>query len=76
MVNYGNRNASTVYKMEDIAKSYLIAMSASIGVALSIRKFVSMKFGVVKGAKGIGLSSISAFFAVSTAGFLNAYLMR
>jgi hypothetical protein len=62
--------------MQDIAKSYSCALSSSIGVALAIRKIVSMKFGTVTGAKGILLNSVSAFFAVSTAGFLNAYLMR
>ena len=76
MVNYGNRNASSVYTKQDIAKSYSCAVASSIGVALAIRKLVAMKFGAVKGAKGILLNSVSAFFAVSTAGFLNAYLMR
>jgi hypothetical protein len=76
MVNYGNRNASSVYTAKDIGKSYTCAVSSSIIVALAIRKIVAVKFGKVGGAKQILLNSVSAFFAVSTAGFLNAYLMR
>ena len=76
MVNYGNRNASSVYTAADIGKSYTCAVSSSIIVALAIRKLVAIKFGHVGGAKQILLNSVSAFFAVSTAGFLNAYLMR
>lgn len=38
MVNYGNRNASSSYSSSDIAKSYLCACTASITVALSIRR--------------------------------------
>lgn len=52
------------------------AVSSSIVVALAIRKIVAVKFGKVGGAKQILLNSVSTFFAVSTAGFLNAYLMR
>lgn len=76
MVNYGNRNASSKTNWEEIGKSYVVAMTASIGVSLVIRKLIALRVGNVKGAKGIIYNSISAFFAVSTAGFLNAYLMR
>jgi len=75
-VNYGNRNASGKTSIQDIGKSYAVAMTASISVSLIIRKVIAMKVGNVKGAKGIIYNSISAFFAVSTAGFINAYLMR
>ena len=51
MVNYGNRNASSVYTAADIGKSYTCAVSSSIIVALAIRKLVAIKFGHVGGAK-------------------------
>jgi len=51
MVNYGNRNASSVYTAKDIGKSYTCAVSSSIIVALAIRKIVAVKFGKVGGAK-------------------------
>ena len=51
MVNYGNRNATSVYTKQDIAKSYSCAVASSIGIALVIRKLVAMRFGHVGGAK-------------------------
>lgn len=39
-MNYGNRNASSTYTKEDIAKSYSAACLTSIGVALGLRKIL------------------------------------
>ena len=76
VLNYGNRNASSNYTTNDIMKSYGYACASSISVALGIRKMLSGKTKHMKGAKLIVFNSISAFFACSTAGFLNAYFMR
>lgn len=75
-VNYGNRNASANYTMHDIGKSYFAACSVSILVSLGIRKALESRTRYMKGGKLIMFNSISTFFAISTAGFLNAYLMR
>lgn len=75
-LNYGNRNASSLYTQQDILKSYGGACVASIGLALGIRMMLSSRTKGMKGAKLIVYNSISAFFACSTAGFVNAYLMR
>jgi len=75
-LNYGNRNASSNYTEKDIAKSYGAACVSSIGVALGIRKALEGKTRHMKGSKLVIFNSISAFFACSTAGFLNAYFMR
>lgn len=75
-VNYGNRNATSVYTTEDLVKSYTAATFTSIGVALSIRKMVEKHTRNMKGGKLLVFNSISSFFAISSAGFLNAYLMR
>lgn len=40
-MNYGNRNATSLYTTEDIMKSYAVAVGSSIVVALSIRKALS-----------------------------------
>lgn len=40
-MNYGNRNASSLYTTEDILKSYSVAVTSSIIVSLSIRKALS-----------------------------------
>lgn len=37
IMNYGNANASSPYTQEDIAKSYVCAVGASVGMALTIR---------------------------------------
>lgn len=76
MVNYGNRNASSVYTTQDIMKSYTCACAASVGVALGIRKALEGRTRHMKGAKLIVFNSVSAGLAVASAGFLNAYLMR
>lgn len=77
MFNYGNRNASSVYTTKDIAQGYMCAVIASISVALGLRKYFATFASVIGGgAKLIIFNSVSTFFAVSTAGFLNAYLMR
>ena len=57
-------------------KSYGVAVASSIGVALGIRKALSGYTKHMKGSKLILMNSISSFFACSTAGFLNAYVMR
>ena len=75
-LNYGNRNASSNYTTQDIMKGYTGACIASIGTALLIRKGLSGYTKSMTGAKLIVMNSISAFFACSTAGSLNAYMMR
>lgn len=76
MVNYGNRNATSEYTTQDITKSYLAACTASIGVALAIRKALASRTAHITGAKLLIYNSISAGAAVAIAGYTNAYLMR
>ena len=38
IVNYGNRNASSIYTTQDMLKGYAAATSSSVFVALGIRK--------------------------------------
>lgn len=40
-MNYGNRNATSLYTTSDILQSYVVAVGSSIGVALGIRKLLS-----------------------------------
>ena len=75
-VNYGNRNATSVYTKEDLVKSYTAATVTSIGVALGVRKMLEKRTRSMKGAKLLVFNSFSSFLAISSAGFLNAYLMR
>lgn len=57
-------------------KSYGYACASSITVALGIRKMLEKRTAGMRGAKLMIYNSISAFFACSTAGFLNAFFMR
>jgi len=75
-MNYGNRNATSLYTTEDIMKSYAVAVGSSIGVALGIRKMLSGYSRNARGAKLIVLNSISSFWACGIAGYLNAFFMR
>lgn len=70
-INYGNRNASSVYTQEDIAKSYTAATLTSCAVSLGIRKVLNSRTKQSKGVTQIIFNSISSYIAISTAGFIN-----
>ena len=76
LMNYGNRNATSLYTTEDILKSYAVAVGSSIVVALTIRKALSGWTRNLTGSKMIVANSISSFFACATAGYMNAHFMR
>ena len=57
-------------------KSYCIATTSAIGVALAIRKMLEKQSSAAKGARLVMINSISSFAACAAAGFLNAYFMR
>jgi hypothetical protein len=75
-MNYGNRNATSLYTTQDILQSYIVAVGSSIAVALSIRKALSGWTQNLHGARLIVANSISSFIACSVAGYLNAHFMR
>lgn len=75
-MNYGNRNATSLYTTEDILTSYVVAVTSSIAVALTVRKALSGWTHNLHGSKLIIANSISSFFACATAGYLNAHFMR
>ena len=75
-LNYANRNGSSLYANTDIAKSYGIATSTAIVVALGIRKTVQKQATKLRGGKLVMLNSVSAVTACALAGFVNAFIMR
>jgi len=75
-LNYENRNASSTYTTEDIAKSYSAACASSITISLIIRKLLEKHAAKATGAKGYVFNAVSSFFACASAGFLNAWFMR
>ena len=75
-LNYGNRNASSTYTNKDVAVSYCMAVLLGASVSLSIRKYFSRWTKHMTGTKLVMMNSISTFVACSSAGYLNAYMMR
>ena len=76
-LNYGNRNATSLYTTQDVIKSYCLALVASCSVSLGIRKALSgYTKGLTMGPKMVLFNSISAVMAGSAGGVMNCYMMR
>ena len=77
LLNYGNRNATSPLTNEQLIKNYLIAVSASVGVGLSIRYLFKVMFKNVKaGPTQYFFNGFSSTIASCSAGYLNLYAMR
>lgn len=74
-INNANANKSTPLSVPQIAKSYLMAVSASCSVALGLNALVPRLKGISPNAKLI-LGRLVPFAAVSSASALNVFLMR
>jgi hypothetical protein len=74
-INNANANKSTPLSTSTLAKSYLLAVSASCGVALGLNAIVPRLKRVSPGTKMI-LTRLIPFAAVASAGALNVFLMR
>jgi len=73
-INYSNANKTLPLSTQQVALSYLLAVSASCGVAIGANRIVPrMPLGA--GAKET-LGRLVPFLAVATAGLLNVFLMR
>ncbi|PKY06041.1 putative mitochondrial cation transporter [Aspergillus campestris IBT 28561] len=74
-INNANANKSTPLSMSQMAKSYLMAVSASCSVALGLNALVPRLRGISPNAKLI-MGRLVPFAAVSSASALNVFLMR
>ena len=74
-VNFSNANKSVPLSTSTIVKSYLLAVSASCGVAVGLNALVPRLKGLSPNAKLIA-GRLVPFAAVATAGALNVFLMR
>ena len=74
--NYGNRNASSEYTVKTVMRSYVAACVASISVALFTRMLVSGWTKSMTGGLLVIFNAFTAYLATSSAGFLNAFMMR
>ena len=75
--NYSNRNATSTFTAKELGIAYAGAVSSSISVAL-FGRWMSKKFGITSGSisKIRFVNGLVSLFALSTAGFLNLYLIR
>jgi len=73
--NFSNANKSTPLSTSTIVQSYLLAVSASCGVALGLNAAVPRLKSLSPKAKLIA-GRLVPFAAVATAGALNVFLMR
>ena len=75
--NYSNRNATSPFTQKELAIAYSGAVTASISVALVGRK-LNQKYGITSGAvsKLRFVNGLVTLCALSTAGFLNLFLIR
>ena len=75
--NYSNRNATSTFTNKELAIAYTGAVSSSISIAL-VGRWMSKKFGSSTGSisKQRFVNGLVSLFALSTAGFLNLYLIR
>ena len=74
-INSANANKSTLLSTSTLIRSYLLAVSASCGVALGLNTLVPRLRSVSPGTKVV-LGRLVPFAAVATAGALNVFLMR
>ncbi|KAF2241209.1 sideroflexin-5 [Trematosphaeria pertusa] len=74
-INFSNANKSTPLSTQTIIKSYLLAVSASCGVALGLNAVVPRLKRLSPNAKVIA-TRLVPFAAVASAGALNVFLMR
>jgi len=76
IMNYGNANAASPYTKEDIGKGYVMAVGASVGIALMIRQVNSGASARATGARLVGLNALTSTVACMTGGFANNWFMR
>lgn len=75
--NYSNRNATSSFTNKELAIAYSGAVSSSISLAL-VGRWLTGKFGVNTGSisKIRFVNGLVSLVALSTAGFLNLFLIR
>lgn len=75
-MNYGNANASSPYTTNDIAKSYVSAVGASVTMAMIIRQINLKRSQAATGARLVALNAFTSTIASMCGGFTNNFFMR
>ena len=75
-LNYSNKNPQSVFSNDDLMKGYGASVSASLIVALSMRKMLSSFTGSCRGSKLLIANTMVATLSCSCASYVNTTLMR
>jgi hypothetical protein len=75
-MNYGNRNASSEYSINDLSRGYFGAVAMSVSIALGSRTLLAKPLSTLKGPKYFILNAFLNYLAAATAGATNLALMR
>lgn len=75
-MNYGNRNASSSYTINDLMRGYLGAVVTSMTIALVSRKMLAKRLADLSGARLILAGAGLNYIAAALAGATNVTLMR
>lgn len=75
-LNYANKNASSKFTNQDLAKGYVAAVSTSIVVAMFLRKCTANITKNAKGTKLLMLNAMVGAAASASAAYCNTTLMR
>lgn len=76
MMNYGNRNATSNYTIQDLGRGYIGAVAASVIIALYSRRLMAPTLRRLTGSKHILANSGLNYMAGAIAGATNLILMR
>ena len=75
-MNYGNRNASSTYTMQDLGKGYLAATATSVLIALYTRRAFASALSRLNGSSLTMANSSLNYIAGAFAGASTLALMR
>ena len=75
-MNFGNANKSSPATSSDIAKSYMMAVTASVGSAIGVRLLLKNLTASATGGKLVVLNAIVSTIACACGGFANNWSMR
>jgi len=75
-MNYGNRNASSSYTLQDLGKGYGAALASSVLIALYTRRIFAPTLKNLTGPSLTFANSFLNYFAGAFAGATNLVMMR
>ena len=75
-MNYGNRNASSTYTLQDLGKGYGAALASSVLIALFTRRIFASTLTKLNGPSLTFANSFLNYFAGAFAGATNLVMMR